>query len=359
MRAHEGIAAARRIGPLYAELGGSPVTGENFNGAGELEISIAGSAWAAPAGTISAIGGGWYYYQCTAVEATVPPWVAIKLAGVCDEFTFREDVTEAITGIKRSEPESALRRVGPLFAGLSDTPVTGEVFDGAGELEISINGATWIAATGRITELSEGYYYYTPDVLEIGSHGWIAIKIDGVCDQFVLREDISIPYPVIANAATAASIRDRICALIEGVTPSVLSGDRLRRYRAELGANFDDEMEKQPSGALRRFSVRESGDDEIPLASNISEEIVRSTFEIRIAYPQTHRYGADNGYDRDDCIRSDWKAINYLIGIYGRGSFTGSYDCTPLGATMEREMGSGGVDYMVVTAQYEYRRSTT
>lgn len=155
--------------------------------------------------------------------------------------------------------------------------------------------------------------------------------------------------------ATVAAIRDQICTLLEAITPTSLSGDKFRRYRNEGAADFDADMEANPAGALRRFQVRQVNTDEPPLVSDTTNERVIVQFEIRIAYPQTHRYGSDNAMDRDDVRNQDWKAINYRIGIYGRGNFSGSHDCTPTGATMELEVGEA-IDFMVITARFEYLR---
>ncbi len=155
--------------------------------------------------------------------------------------------------------------------------------------------------------------------------------------------------------ATAESIRDRIYTLIEALTPSSLSSDKFRHYRNEDGANFDEWAEKNPAAALRRFQVREVGDDALPETSSGIEERVRVRFAIRIAYPQTHRYGPANGMDRDDVMNQDWKAVNYAVGMYGRGNFSSTHDCTPLGAEKSREAG-GKIDYLVVMADFEYVR---
>lgn len=163
--------------------------------------------------------------------------------------------------------------------------------------------------------------------------------------------------PVIANAATVESIRDRILTLIEGVTPAKLS-TKFLRHRAERDGNFVDWAEKNPAAAFRRISASEVGDDEPPETSNVSEERVRTRFEVRIAYPQTHRYGPDNERDRKDLMNADWKAINLLIGVYGRGNFSGSNDCTPLGCTKTTDA-SGAVDFLVVTFECEYVRAVT
>lgn len=165
-------------------------------------------------------------------------------------------------------------------------------------------------------------------------------------------------FPSISNAATAGSIRDRIYALIEAITPDTLSSDEFRRSRNEEGADFEAWAEKTPGAAFRRFQVRRTGDDELPLTSSVTSERVRVRFEIRVAYPQNHRYGRGNAMDRDDVMDEDWLRIDFRIGICGRGNFSGSHDCTPLGATKTRESG-GKVDYLVVTAEYEYVRSTT
>lgn len=160
------------------------------------------------------------------------------------------------------------------------------------------------------------------------------------------------------SLATASAIRDRIYTLLESLPPTSLAGDKFRRYRNELDANFDAWSEKSTNGAFRRFQVRQVGDDEPPLVSNVSEERVRVRFEIRVAYPQNHRYGRDNAMDRDDVMNEDWLKINAAIGIYGRANFTSTHDCTPLGAVKTREQG-GKVDYLVVTAEYDYIRSVT
>lgn len=158
--------------------------------------------------------------------------------------------------------------------------------------------------------------------------------------------------------ATASAIRDRIYSLIESLAPTSLASDSFRRYRNEGAASFPEWAETKPTAALRRYQVREVGEDEPPLTSNVTEERIRVRFDVLIAYPQTHRYGAANGMDRDDVMNEDWLKLNYAIGIYGRGNFTGAYDCTPLGAVKSRESGTA-IDYLVVRVEFEYLRATT
>jgi hypothetical protein len=161
--------------------------------------------------------------------------------------------------------------------------------------------------------------------------------------------------------ATAEAIRDRIYTLIEALTPASLSADKFRRYRNELGADFEEWAEANVPGAFRRFQVREVSVTP-PDVSNTTWEAVDVTFRIAIAYPQTNRYGAANAMDRDDVRNQDWLKINKAIGVYGRANFTtstdGSYDATPLGAEDSRESG-GEIDYLVVTARFRFNRSIT
>ncbi len=164
-------------------------------------------------------------------------------------------------------------------------------------------------------------------------------------------------YPVIANAATAENIRDRIKALLEALTPTSLT-TKFISARNEEAADFEEWCEKNPAAAFRRFQVREVGEDGEPDVSNTTEEAVETIFEIRIGYPQTHRYGPQNAMDRDDIAKEDWKLIKQTIGANGRSNFSGSHDCTPLGGERERERG-GKIDYSVIRVRFRYQRSTT
>jgi hypothetical protein len=158
--------------------------------------------------------------------------------------------------------------------------------------------------------------------------------------------------------ATLEAIRDRILTVIEGITPSSLSSDKFRRYRNEGEGNFAEWAEKNPAGAFRRFQVREVGDDELPDVSDTTTERVQATLEILVAYPQNHRTGPANAMDRDDVMNQDWKAINAAVGIYGRGNFSSSHDCVPLGCTKSVER-VGKVDLLVVRMRVQYVRSVT
>lgn len=161
--------------------------------------------------------------------------------------------------------------------------------------------------------------------------------------------------------STAEAVRDRAYALIEALAPATDSRTKFRRFRNEEGADFEEWAEQNPTASFRRFQVREDDDDPNPEVSNTTEERVRVRYRISIAYPQTHRYGAQNAMDRHDVMNQDYVKIRHAIGIDGRANFTtsdaGSYDATPLGATKTREQG-GKVDYLIVIAEFEFVRST-
>jgi hypothetical protein len=157
--------------------------------------------------------------------------------------------------------------------------------------------------------------------------------------------------------ATADAIIEQVYTLIESQTPTT-DATEFRRYRNEGSADFVEWAEQNPAAAFRRVQVREVDEDGEPLVTDTTEERVRMFLEIRIAYPQTHRYGPDNAMDRDAVAKQDWKQIKQAIGINGRANFSGSYDCTPLGAVRVREEGDG-VDFSLITAEFEYQRSTT
>lgn len=158
--------------------------------------------------------------------------------------------------------------------------------------------------------------------------------------------------------STIAAIRDRCHVLIEALTPALLTADKFRRYRNEGDGDFAAWAEANPEACFRRFQIRQTGLEELPHTSSVLEERVRLQLTARVAYPQSHRYGPDNALDRDDVLNQDWLRLNGALGIYGAANFTGTHDCIPLGATMERDEGDG-VDFMLVHLDLEFLRSTT
>jgi hypothetical protein len=152
---------------------------------------------------------------------------------------------------------------------------------------------------------------------------------------------------------TIETIRDRIITLITAITPSVASGTRFRHSQDEGDGDFQELCEAQPAGAFRRFQVRNDGTTELPLYSDVLYTLEPARFVVTVAYPHDKRAGRQGARDRDDAIDSDWRKINYAIGIYGRANFSVGNDCTPTGAVKSIERGES-CDFLVVTMDCTY-----
>jgi hypothetical protein len=103
--------------------------------------------------------------------------------------------------MKLGQPDTTARRIGPLRAFIGASPADRRGFLGAGEAEISINDADYVACTGTFGEIGGGWYYYYPPIDEVSTKGFVIVKIDGVCDKFELREEIE-PKPQGIPAGT-------------------------------------------------------------------------------------------------------------------------------------------------------------
>ena len=153
--------------------------------------------------------------------------------------------------------------------------------------------------------------------------------------------------------ATLEAIRDRVAVLITAITPTINSGDKFEQSQDERNADFQQQSEEQPLGAFRRFQVRSSGDEEPPSVSNTDQSRVEATMIVTVAYPHNKQAGPVSGRDRDDCIDSDWKLINYRIGIYGRANFSSTNDCAPMGGEKFVERGDA-CDFLVIRMRLSY-----
>lgn len=141
--------------------------------------------------------------------------------------------------------------------------------------------------------------------------------------------------------ATPETIRNRVAALIEALTPTSDSGTRFRQSRDEAAADFVAWAESAPTACLRRFQVRQSEIDQ-PQSSTVDVSQQRIRLTIRVAYPNNHRYG--NGRDRDDVLDEDWRKINRVVGVCGWREIS---DFTPMGAAKAVESGDA-VCFLVV-----------
>jgi hypothetical protein len=160
-------------------------------------------------------------------------------------------------------------------------------------------------------------------------------------------------------ATTAEAIRARIITVIVDLTPASDAGVDFTPFRNELAANFRRWADQNAASAHRRFQVRDIGEDSPPDVSNTDVESRRVTYEIVIAYPQTHRWGADAALDRDDVMSQDQHQIEHAIGLTGRANFSGSYPdaCWVEGST-EREIGDA-CDFLVIRQTMMFYRAMT
>jgi hypothetical protein len=157
--------------------------------------------------------------------------------------------------------------------------------------------------------------------------------------------------------ATVSAIRDRARVLVGWIDPVSLTSTRFRDSRNELRGDFREWAEKNSAAALRRYQIRDSSSDSMPLVSNTVSETHRCVLEVIVAYPQTNRAGDDNAMDRDRVIDEDWDYICFNLGHTGRSQFSGTYDCTPLGFVSKTVERGEGCDFLVAEFEYEYQRA--
>lgn len=155
---------------------------------------------------------------------------------------------------------------------------------------------------------------------------------------------------------TAATIRDHIIRLITELVPSVLERDRFKPYRNELAADFADAAEASPQ-CFRWFQVRDTGRFGSPLVSNTDVTARYVTFEILVAYPQTHRTGPQNALDRDDAMDADELELEQTFGMHGYQNFNGiaGPQASWVESNIARAKGTG-VDFLVISQTMRYHR---
>ena len=124
--------------------------------------------------------------------------------------------------------------------------------------------------------------------------------------------------------STAAAIRDRAITVIKAIVPSSDSTLHFIPFENEFAADFRYAMNGAPDGGHRRFQVRTTGLGRGPTVTNSDVEERILELEVVVAYPQDHRWGADNALDRDDVMEQDRNLIETEIGVRGAANFTAS-----------------------------------
>jgi hypothetical protein len=143
---------------------------------------------------------------------------------------------------------------------------------------------------------------------------------------FTVRGASSSPVAITNNVTTVEELRDHIIALIKALVPTVHSDTGFLPFLDDDGDDFVAWALANPAAALRRFQVRDSGDDEWPDITDTQVEYRFVTFEILVAYPQTARFTSDDGAgrDRDDARRRDQLLLEQSVGLNGYTNFTGA-----------------------------------
>ncbi len=162
-------------------------------------------------------------------------------------------------------------------------------------------------------------------------------------------------FPVLSSATTEELLRDTIIAVIAGLDPTLLSGDRFIPYRNEGVGDFVEWADANPAGAFRRFQVRAVGETLPPAVSNTDIELLTVTFQILIAYPQNARYGEHAALDRDDVRKADEQQIwNYGVGHAAGGNFSGKATWTPGGLIAGQPERGAACDFATITVILTY-----
>jgi len=142
--------------------------------------------------------------------------------------------------------------------------------------------------------------------------------------------------------------------LVESISPQVLSGDRFIAHRES--EPFLPWCESASDACLRRFSIRDTGDNLQPPITNTTEAWLTVIFEVLVAYPDNYRYGSDQGRTQDDVMRSDYHQVDGVLGLRGQPSFSG------VAAWLKEHASAGfvqgnGVTFQRFTIGFEFCRS--
>lgn len=167
---------------------------------------------------------------------------------------------------------------------------------------------------------------------------------------------------------TGGAIRDRIIALVKALAPTVDSSVAFRPYENQGGANFRKFCRGAPMGSERLYQVRDVTTRQPADASNTDVEARMVTFDVIVAYPQTHQWGVDAGLDRDDAMDADRKLIENAIGRNGYGNFANDYpNASWIGesaagsqtATTFERTDDDPVDFLVIRQTMRYYQANT
>lgn len=164
-------------------------------------------------------------------------------------------------------------------------------------------------------------------------------------------------------ATTIAAIQARISTVIRELVPTM---DEKLRFIPSLNqgaAAFRADCEQNPQSATRRFQARKVARRR-PDVSNSDVELWWVTFEIVVAYAQSHHFGDGAAIDRDKAMDEDFHKIFFAIALNGRANFTPpTYpdacwvdEASDIEPTFEA---GRGCDFLVMRQTYQYYRAVS
>ena len=172
--------------------------------AGDLVTSANGAGLVNALGTLVRIGGGFYYYQGTVMDAQTEGFlmVVFKKAGYRVESNW---VPVVGTNGQIKFPFALYDDGGGLVAGVTPS---------VGELQDSVNGASWTSpATGTWTQIGLGFYCYAHDV--VNQKGFVGVQFARVGIQtmiawgsidVVVANEVVLPVITIMSPPPGAAI---------------------------------------------------------------------------------------------------------------------------------------------------------
>lgn len=162
---------------------------------------------------------------------------------------------------------------------------------------------------------------------------------------------------------TSKAIRDRIIAVVAGLTPSVHPELPFVTYRDASGADFRRWARAHPGVCTRRVQTRAVSVAQPPDVTNTDVEARLVTFDVIVAYAR--RWRAGQSFDRDDTMEADQIQIEHAIGRNGYANFSlanpnaswMSPDArgSQTGTTFERD--DSKVDFLVIRQTMRFYRA--
>ena len=160
------------------------------------------------------------------------------------------------------------------------------------------------------------------------------------------------------SATTSAAIRDTMITEVKAITPALNAGVKFRAHdqRSMGGTEFQLWCDKNPTGSFRRFSLVDDGTRTPTGASNTDVDWVEVEYELMIAYPRDHRYGAQQKLDAFDVMDSDTNQLAYAVG-YRAFATLAAANATVMEPERVRRVDGDACFFTVITIRVGYWRA--